>query len=151
VDIHDPKTHTAMIGVISTVMVAAIGYGGVAIDTMQSAPPRAVVMKASHEWPDLASAGIPFGKHPYTIYIAEGAGELPYALEAMIEKSGDEAKTDSDIIPHEGIWVSPDTPDGHAVADAISKAIGEPVKVGNADGGAYEIGVGRPTHKKVAQ
>lgn len=95
---------------------------------------------------------IPFGRgRDYTIFISPTSGDFPYFLEDAIARAGDSVKTDGDLLIHDGIWVSPDTAEGHAIADAISKAIGEPVKVGDADNGAFEIGVGHPMHKGAAK
>ena len=140
-NIHDPKVHTIAIGLIA----ATMSYGAVQLHNVErpkiiySAPAR-----TSYTFTEDQLEAIPFGHHDYTIYEASNSGETPYAVADYIRRLGNNVAVEGDVLPHTGIWVSPDTPEGHAVADAISKIIGEPVKVGNDNNGAFEIGIGHP-------
>lgn len=137
-DAHD-KAHYAIAIALAGAMGAGGYFGHAQIQRMR---PEGYAISAS----DLAS--VPFGHHDYAVFPASGAGALPDALVASIENAGNTVRVEGDLNPHVGVWVSPDTPEGHAVADALGRVIGEAVKVGNADGGAFEIGVGRPASKR---
>lgn len=135
-NIHNPRHHTIAIGVLGAGLVGSMIYGLIRVDQLPLTPVYSISQGDVDK--------LPFGQHPYAVFGADGAGRLPQELVAALRKAGDAARYDDDLLPHAGIWVSPDTPEGHDLADAISHLIGEPVKVGNADGGAYEIGIGRP-------
>lgn len=133
------KVHYAL----ATVLVGAVGsVGYFGQKEIQSIKPEGYAFTAS----DVAS--LPFGHHPYSVFPATGSGSLPESLAAAIENAGNTVKVEGDLLPHAGIWISPDTDEGKALADALSKVVGEPVKVGNADNGAFEIGVGHPLGKR---
>jgi hypothetical protein len=139
-DIHD-KVHYALAAVLAGT-IGAVSFLGTR--EIQKIKPEGYNFSAS----DVAS--LPFGHHAYSVFPASGSGPLPESLASAIESAGNTVKIEGDLLPHAGIWVSPDTDEGKALADAISKLVGEPVKVGNADGGAFEIGVGQPLGKKDA-
>jgi hypothetical protein len=161
-NIHDPKIHTAMIGVLATVLAGAIGAGGLELHNMPK-PVKLSYGAASASYALSASQfdTIPFGKHAYLIFAAPNSGDAPDAFADAIERAGGSTKIEGEVAPREGIALSPDTPEGHAIADAISKAIGEPVIVGNDnynDGkpiiggqGAFEINIGHPTRKRISK
>lgn len=133
------KAHYALAAVIATA-VGGMGYLG--HRELQKIKPEGY----SYTTSDLAS--LPFGHHQYAVFPASGSGSLPEALASAIEGAGNTVRVEGDLLPHPGIWVSPDTDEGKALADALSKLVNEPVKVGNADGGAFEIGIGRPLEKR---
>jgi hypothetical protein len=141
--IHDPKTHTAAIGIIGAVVIL-IGVGVV----KEAARPPA----AQNGWTVSSSSlqAVHFGAHSYVVFQSSGSGDLPGKLISAIKKQRGSAELQSDLLVHEGLWLSPNTDEGHMIAKELEAAIGEPVQVGNADNGAFEIGVGRPTYKEVA-
>ena len=138
--------HIAHYG-ISAVFAVAIGLSSVALYKINDGLSPVYHVSAS----DLAK--VPFGKHDFTIYGAPGSGRAPAAFADAVMAAGGRAKVEIDIAAHSGIWVAPDNDEGQAIAKAISKAIGEPVQVGNfADGervygSAFQIGVGAPAQK----
>lgn len=135
--IHDPRAHTAAIGIGLLGIVALAGFGGEKISSLP--------LPAAYSISDEALGALPFGTHDYTIFAGTGSGKFPARLAAAIRKSGDAVQMqDALFMSHSGVAVSPDTPEGHALADAMSKAIDEPVTVANSDGGAFEIGIGPP-------
>lgn len=137
-DNHD-KAHYALAAVIA----CAVGAGGfLGQQEIQRIKPEGYAFSVN----DVAS--LPFGHHPYSVFPATGSGSLPESLATAIENAGNTVKVEGDLLPHAGIWISPDTDEGKALADALSKIVGEPVKVGNADNGAFEIGVGHPLGKR---
>lgn len=140
-DTHD-KAHYAL----AAVLAGAIGAAGfLGKKEIQGIKPEGYTFSVS----DVAA--LPFGHHPYSVFPASGSGSLPESLASAIEGAGNTVKVEGDLIPHAGIWVSPDTDEGKTLADAISHLVGEPVKVGNADNGAFEIGVGHPLSKRDAK
>lgn len=132
---------------LTAALAGCVGYGGWAL---RSTPSRDE-LPPTYQVSTGQLRALPLGKHDYTVFVASGSGDLPYALSDAIEAQGGSAKTESDMLPHEGVWISPDTDEGRVLAAALSKAIGEPIKVGNADGGAFEIGVGYPQRKRIAK
>lgn len=137
-DAHD-KAHYALSAMLAAAM-GAVGYFGHA--EIQSIKPEGYAFSVR----DVAA--LPFGHHPYAVFPSSGSGSLPESLATGIEDAGNTVKVEGDLLPHAGIWVSPDTDEGRTLADAISHLVGEPVKVGNADNGAFEIGVGHPLSKR---
>jgi hypothetical protein len=138
IDIHAPKVHSAAIGLLA-LATAGVGYGVV------KAP---IAAPSYYSVSDADLRALPFGKHKYEVFFTAGAEDFADDLVAAIKADGDEASAEGDLNPHEGIWLSPDTPDGHKLANALSKLIGEPVKVGDSGSGDIQIGVGRKPHKR---
>lgn len=139
--------HKAHYG-IAGALALALGYGAAQLHGAASVAD----LPPSYRLSAGSLAAVPFGAHDYVVYVAPGSGEAPYAISRAIRGAGGGARTEPDMIPHEGVWVAPDTPEGRALADAISKAIGEPVAVGNYEAGEkaygtpFQIGVGTPKH-----
>lgn len=71
---------------------------------------------------------IPFGPHKYVVLKVPGSGRLADTLKSVI---GNGSIVEQTLYAGEGVWVSPDTPEGHAVANALSAIIHEPVTVEN--------------------
>lgn len=138
IDLHDPKHHTVAIGVLGAAVVGSVLYGVMRLDRLPAVP----VYAASESVID----ALPFGKRDYVIFQASGAGKLPGELAAAIRKAGDAVQVqDALMMAHAGVVMSPDTPEVHALADALSKAINEPVTVApGAAGDAVQIGIGPP-------
>jgi hypothetical protein len=138
IDIHAPKVHSAAIGLIG-IAVAGLGYG-----VIKAPLPQPIGYTVSQS--DLKA--LPFGRHEYEVFFTAGAEDFASDLVDAIKANGDAATMEGDLNPHTGIWVSPDTLDGHKLADALSALIGEPVKVGDSGSGDMQIGIGRKMRKK---
>lgn len=143
-DNHD-KAHYG----IAALLLCGLGYGGAQLHktaSLSDVPPE-YHFTAS----DIDAS--PFKGQDVLVFAAPAAGEAPYMMADAITKAGGHAKVEMDSLSHEGIWVAPDNADGHAMGDRLSKAIGEPVSVGNFAAGeqayhtAYFIGVGVPRRK----
>lgn len=91
-------------------------------------------------------ARIPWGPNFYVVFAAPGSGEFPYEIVDAIQRGAGVAKIENALEGHEGVWVSPKTPEAQAVADALAKMLGEPVQTYD-DHGRNEIGVGFPQHR----
>lgn len=128
--------------------IAALIAGGLGVTGSQLYKTAADVQSIYH----VAEADlglVPFGQHKYIIATPSGSGTLPSELKRAIGNNS----TIELSLPFNGIWVTPDTDEGHAVANAISALVHEPVEVKNLPsiynihGTPYEIGVGLPLEK----
>jgi hypothetical protein len=138
-DNHDP-VHYGLHG------LAAIALAGVMFGL--SGKPSVDQVSAVYHADPVALSAIPFEKTGYRVLAGPGSGAFPYLLADAIREKGGSAVEEAALDGHEGIWLSPDTPASHAIADALSKIIGDPVGVIN-DRDRSEIVVGFPFHKAV--
>lgn len=136
-NIHDPKAHTGMIGVLALVLT---GMGADISVTFHNLP-----KPEGYTASQVSLNALPFGKHDWTVFASPGSGAFPEAIAAAIRGEGDKAAVEGDLLPHEGIWLSPDNDETRALASKIGTLIGEPVKVGNAAQPGFQIGIGRPS------
>lgn len=138
--VHGARFHTAAIaGTIAVIGLSMFAYGDRISSIDKAMPPR-------YEASDADIAALPFGKHAYTIYVNDSAGSFGQRLAIAIQNAGDDATVQGDIAPHTGIWLSPDTPEGHRLADTLGALVHENIRVANSfNPGDFEIGIGAPT------
>jgi hypothetical protein len=129
---------------LAALLAGAIGYGG--YQSRAELPER-------YRLDGVEQAVKPFAGQRVIVFAAPGSASAPRAIAGAIKAAGGEPKVEMDSLAHEGMWVSPDTPEGRDVAKSLSDMIGETVAVGNYPQGeqayhtAYFIGVGTPKQK----
>lgn len=94
-------------------------------------------------------AAVPWGGHSFTVFASPSSGDFPDEVADAIRAKGGRATLEPTLDGHAGCFVSPDTVDGHAIAAAISRIVGESVGIYD-HGGAFEVSVGVPAHKRSA-
>lgn len=142
-DTHD-RVHYAIGGLA---IAGTIATGAV---EMRSPAPR-----ASHEWAfpsdqakaDFATALHPIGPHAIRIACAADCGDLPEDLTAAFTAGGWQASPETVFGQPRGILIGPDTPDAHALAGALTAALGVKVTVGPTDNLGLLIVIGRHSTK----
>lgn len=136
-DRHDVAHYT-----IAAALMAGLGYGGVQLQQMPTAP-------ALWRTPSTLTAQM-LGHHDWTIYALPGSGALPNEIADVIRADGHKATVAPAMNSYSGIWLAPASPEGKRMAADLSAAFGITIAVDDypagekAYGTAYQIGVGAP-------
>jgi hypothetical protein len=134
-DIHDPKAHTAAIGVISTVVIGAIGYGGVTLHNMPAAKPPI----------DLAHFTEALAKTPKVdvgVYCGS-CDERATAIMDALKKAGWQASIEPAVVGFAGVLIT--GPNAEPARAALTEDLGGSVRWDDAKDQRWAIAIGAPS------